>query len=230
MNSLFVNGDSYSAPGSFPVYADWLGEHWNVPVTNLARSGSNNDRICRSTVEHVETLDLSKEKPFVIIGWSFIRRLEVWYYGNNENILKNIPDKQDPAVYNKFITLNFLVNENEATLEQKCLLQDDLFVHKQLMNFYTNLFFLANYLESKKINYLFFSGAKNSEVPLNCFPSLENLGLCQAVANNKKIYKLHDFYIMNYAFNNDSDCNKETGHLSEFGHKQFANYILENML
>ena len=228
-NSLLVNGDSYSAPAEFPVYANVLGEHWNVPVINLAKSGSNNDRICRSTVEYIESLPMGK-RPFVIIGWSFIRRHEVWYYGSTKKILNQIPDKKSDSVYNKFITLDFLFSENEATLEQKCLVQEDLFVHKQLMEFYTKIFFLSNYLESKNIDYLFFSGAKNCEVPIHCFPSLENMSIVQSVINNKKIYSLHDFYIMKYALDNDPLCKKDTGHLSETGHDQFANYILENML
>ena len=229
MDYLLVNGDSYSEPCEFPVYADYLSEHWHKPLVNLALAGSNNDRICRSTVEYIETQDLSKSKPFVIIGWSFIRRLEVWYYGTNEKILKNIHDKQDPDVYNKLITLDFLL-PNDATLEQKCLIQEDLFIHKQLIEFYTKIFFLANYLESKNIDYLFFSAAKNCEVPMNCFPSLEHMSFIQNVIHNKKIYNLHDFYIMDYAFKNDPECNKETGHLSKLGHKKFAQYILENML
>jgi hypothetical protein len=229
MNYLLVNGDSYSESCEFPVYADYLSDHWNIPLVNLAIAGSNNDRICRSTVEHIEKQDLSVSKPFVIIGWSFIRRLEVWYYGENKKILKRIPDKEDSSVYNRFVTLDFLLPD-DATLEQKCLLQEDLFVHKQLMEFYTKIFFLATYLESKNIGYLFFSGAKNSEVPMNCFPSLEKMSLIQNVMQNNKIYNLHDFYIMDYAFKNDPDCEPDTGHLSKSGHKKFAQYILENML
>jgi hypothetical protein len=56
------------------------------------------------------------------------------------------------------------------------------------------------------------------------------MNFIQTVANNKKIYKLHDFNIMDFALSNDPYCNKITGHLSESGHKKFADYILENML
>lgn len=229
MDHVLVNGDSYSAPTDHKVYGDFVGEKWNCPVVNIAIEGSNNDRISRSTVEYVESLP-GDIKPFVIIGWSFIRRLEVWYYGDNNNILHRIPDKTNNAVYNKFVTLDFLINQNEATLEQKCLVQEDLFVHKQLIEFYTKIFFLANYLESKKIDYLFFSGAKNCEVPIHCFPSIEKMNMVQKINNNKKIYNLHDFYIMDYAFKNDPHCNKDTGHLSEVGHRKFSQYMLENMI
>lgn len=229
MNHVLINGDSYSAAREHNVYGDFVGKKWDCSVVNIAIEGSNNDRICRSTVEYIESLP-SDSKPFVIIGWSFIRRLEVWYYGDNKKILNRIPDKTDDSVYNKFVTLDVLLSKNEATLEQKCLIQEDLFVHKQLIEFYTKIFFLANYLESKKIDYLFFSGAKNCEVPIHCFPSLEKMSLIQKVTNNKKIYNLHDFYIMDYAFKNDPDCNKHTGHLSELGHEKFAEYMLVNMI
>ena len=229
MEYLLVNGDSYSEPCEYPVYADHLSAHWNKPLVNLSLAGSNNDRICRSTIEHIENQDLSKSKPFVIIGWSFIRRLEVWYYGTNEKILQHIPDKQDPGVYNRFVTLDFLLPD-DATLEQKCLLQDDLSVHKQLVEFYTKIFLLSTYLENKNIDYMFFSAAKNCEVPIHCFPSLENMSIIQNVLNNDKIYNLHDFYVMDFAFKNDTECNKVTGHLSESGHQKFANFMLEKMI
>jgi len=29
---------------------------------------------------------------------------------------------------------------------------------------------------------------------------------------------------------NDSNCHQVTGHLSELGHKKFANFLLDNML
>lgn len=229
MHHLLINGDSYSALTEHKVYGDFIGKKWNCPVVNIAIQGSNNDRISRSTVEYIESLP-GDTKPFVIIGWSFIRRLEVWYYGDNKNILNSIPDKADNSIYNKLVTLDFLINQNEATLEQKCLIQEDLFVHKQLVEFYTKIFFLANYLESKKIDYLFFSGAKNSEVPIHCFPSIEKMSMVQKVTNNKRIYNLTDFYIMDYAFKNDPDCDKNTGHLSESGHEKFSQYMLENMI
>jgi hypothetical protein len=35
--------------------------------------------------------------------------------------------------------------------------------------------------------------------------------------------------IMDWAFKNDPDCNKVTGHLSENGHKKFSAFLLEKI-
>jgi hypothetical protein len=223
---VFVNGDSYSAPyNNFLVYGDYISKYLKVPLINLAVAGSNNDRILRSSIEFV--LSNKFQNPLIIIGWSFVRRLEVWYYGSTNRVLKRIPDQFNEEHKNlRFVTLDHLINENDATLEEKALINEDLFVHKQLTNFYTDLFLFSNYLKKENLSYFFFSGAKNNEIPIHCFPAIENLNLVQQVSNDKNIHQLHDFFIMDWAFKNDPEADPITGHLSESGHKKFANYLL----
>jgi hypothetical protein len=141
---ILINGDSYSAPNESKIYGDFLSEHFGIPVKNFARSGSNNQRILRSSIEYLQEVKSEYQNPLVIIGWSFIRRLEVWYYGNNKKLINQMPD----SLQSRFITLDHVMNAGEATLEQKALINEDLFVHKQLMDFYTNLYMFANILES----------------------------------------------------------------------------------
>jgi len=223
---IFINGDSYSAPTQhFPVYSEYLSNCLELPLINLAIAGSNNDRILRSSIEFVESKKF--QNPLIIIGWSFVKRLEVWYYGNNQKIIKALPDNINEDHKNlRFVTLDRLLNENEATLEQKALINEDLFVHKKLTDFYTDLFLFSNYLKKENLTYFFFSAAKNNEIPINCFPAIENLNQVQEVLKDKNIYQLHDFFIMDWARKNDPEANPDTGHLSEAGHKKFADYLL----
>jgi hypothetical protein len=224
---IFINGDSYSEPKkNEKVYADFLSERLGIPVVNIAISGSNNDRITRSSIESIEKLKTQYQNPLIIIGWSFIRRLEVWYYGNSQTVINRVPDSDQ----SRFITLDHLINVNEATVEQKCLINGDLFIHKQLMNFYTNLYTFAHTLKSQNLSYVFFSAAKNTDCPVNCFPYIESLSQVQWVVANKKIYKLHEFCILNWAKENDPDSHPVTGHLSTNGHELFANFMLEHMI
>lgn len=226
---LLVNGDSYSASGAIPSYSIFLGQSLNLPVTNLARPGSSNDRILRSTLEEVINLKKQNKNPLVIIGWSFIRRLEVWYYGTNKDVFSRIPDIDITGPdyqQSRFITLDALIKLNEATLEQKCLVQDDLFIHKHLTDFYTNLYLFAHTLDSLNVKWFMFSAAKNVESKINCFPyieSLEHVKWCQQQSN---IYKLHDFCILDWANENDPYCNSVTGHLSKSGHEKFTKELL----
>jgi len=224
---VLINGDSYSAKNDkHKVYADFLQQQLGVPVYNYAWPGSNNQRIIRSTLENIHQY----KNPLVLIGWSFIRRLEVWYYGEKQSLINRIPDRDqkiDNSKQPRFVTLDVLLHADEATLEQKCLVNEDLFVHKQLTDFYTSLYMFAHTLESMNINYKFFSAAKNTDCPINWFPYIESLHQVQWCAHNKNFYKLHDFCILNWSKDNDQDAHPVTGHLSETGHKLFANLLQE---
>jgi hypothetical protein len=202
-----------------------LSEKLNIPVKNFAIPGSNNDRILRSTIEYLENIKQEYTNPLVIIGWSFVRRQEVWYYGNNEQTLDIIPDDDK----SRLITLDHLLKNGEATLEQKALVNEDLCIHKQLTDFYTKLYLFGHLLESFNLDYFCFSGARNTDCPIHCFPYIEPLHQVQWVAQNKKFYNLHNFCIMNWAFKNDPDCNPVTGHLSELGHQKFSNLVLTEL-
>ena len=230
---IIINGDSYSAPHiTTKVYGDFLSEQLEIPVKNYAIAGSNNDRILRSTIEYLHTIRSQYKRPLIIIGWSFIRRLEVWYYGNHRGVFRSIPDKLDLSEHQhpRFITLNRLLKLGEATLEQKSLINDHLFVHKQLTDFYTGLYLLGNFLESQNLNYLFFSAAQNTDCPVHCFPYLEALHQVQWVASNNKIFKLHEFCIQDWAKDHDPDSDPVAGHLSESGHKLFTDFLQQNLL
>ena len=224
-DAIIVNGDSYSASHGVKhlVYSDYLKDELNVPVRNISAVGASNDRITRSTIEQV--IEASKEfkNPLVIVGWSFIRRLEVWYYGYNPSVLNRRYDNLN------FVTLDWLIQNGEATLEQKCLINEDLFVHKQLMDFYTQVYLLSQFLKNKNVSYFFFSAAKNCELPIHCFPDIEKLHQVQEVSNDQNIFKLHEFYIMDWALKHDPDCNKITGHMSENGHKKFSTFLVEKL-
>lgn len=221
-DSILVNGDSYSASDrGEKVYADYLGELYSVPVQNYAVSGSNNDRITRSTIEYVTKHLNHNQRPLVIIGWSFVRRIEVWYYGDKRI---SVPD-QNHNIDSKLVTLDTLLNKGYATLDQKASILPDIEIHKKLTDFYTNLFFLANWLEKLDLPYLFFSGAKNTDCPVECFPYIKNLSTTQWCMRNRFFYHLHDFCIMDWAFENDDLCDPVTGHLSSEGHEKFSKVL-----
>lgn len=230
-DKIIVNGDSYSALNQSGSYSTTLAEKLNLPVDNIAVSGSSNDRIARTTIEKVLSELGSNNRLLVIVGWSFVRRLEVWYYGNNHKVESRIPDKHSNEDHKnpRFVTLTMLSALNELTVEQKCLVNEDLFVHKQLTDFYTNVYLLSQFLQNKSVDYLFFSAAKNVEIPVSSFPYIESLHQVQQVVSDKNIFDLHDFYIQDWARNNDPDANAVTGHLSAQGHRKFADFLLEKI-
>lgn len=225
---IIVNGDSYSAKTHHKVYSDFVESDTNIPVINLAVAGSNNQRIARSTIEKLIEVKEKYKNPLVIVAWSFIRRIEVWYYGHNPGVISKIPDRVDAPdhLQSRLITLDMLVNLGHATLEQKCLVNEDLFVHKHLIDFYTMLYSFAHTIQSLGADLFCFSAAKNTDIPVHSFPYIESLRQVQWCQQQPNIHKLHDFCIKDWAELNDPHRNAVTGHLGEDGHRKFANEIL----
>lgn len=227
---LFVNGDSYSAP--YPdktTYGEFLSQALEVPLINKSISGSNNDRIMRSSVEIITDLLQQGKTPMVVIGLSFIRRIEVWYYGNNKNILSKIPDRDPNRPSNlQLITLNHLMHTNEITSDQKALfIETTDTLHKRLVDFYMNLFLFCHWVEKMNLPYFVFSPASNTHCTtfsLN-IAGLKFIDWCQ---NNPRIWKLTDFCFKDWAQHNDADA-ESTGHLSTAGHQKFASLLLTEL-
>jgi hypothetical protein len=224
IDCVFVNGDSYSVPGGLitKVYGHWLAEHFNVPLVNLAVEGSNNDRILRSSIEWLSTTKY--KNPLVVVGWSFLRRIEVCYYGKNPAMVARIPDQEFSNT--RMITLDYLLNANQATLEQQALVVDIDTLDKLLIDFYTNLYLFSQLLKLKNINYFFYSAANNTDSEVTCYPGISSLQIVQDVIDNPRIYQLHNHCTMNWALDNDPECSKDTGHLSLTGHRLWAEKLL----
>lgn len=221
---LLVNGDSYSAPDARnPVYADIVAQELGVPVYNYARAGSSNDRICRTTIEYVNQALAQGRRPLVIVAWSFVRRQEVWYYGSGSHHM--MPDQcrgdhHDP----RLITLDFLLKDGLATMEQKAMVPAPNEIHKLLTDWYTQVYLLAHWLEQKRLPYFFFSGADNEDCPTHCFPFVRELSTVKWCQTNPRIRDLHGFHVPQWARVNDPGVTS-TGHLSPEGHRGFAVYI-----
>lgn len=221
---LLVNGDSYSAPHDRnPVYADFLARDLRIPAYNHARVGSSNDRICRTTIEYVNQVLDQGRRPLVVVGWSFVRRQEVWYYGPGTHHMmpdQYRGDQHDP----RLITLDFLLQDGMATLEQKAMIGNPNEIHKPLTDFYTNIYLLAQWLEHRNLPYLFFSGADNGDCPTVSFPFIRELSMVKWCENNPRIQDLHRFCVAQWALAHDTEASA-TGHLSSRGHRAFAIYI-----
>lgn len=227
---IIVNGDSYSARTHGPVWADALGKKLNIPVVNLSTEGCRNDRILRSTLEYLETSTFVC--PLVIIGWSFVTRIEVWYPGNNQHLLSKAPDNKDrdPDQQLRFLTLTWITRDHpkEVTDEYKNLVALPTDYHKTVVDLYLKIFLLTEYMKNRNIDYFMFSGALNDEWHINDLKPATDYSFCQSVANDPKIYPLHDFSISQWAREHDPECS-DTFHLSPQGHIQFADHLTQLM-
>jgi hypothetical protein len=200
---ILINGDSYSAPNqrlSNKVYGHWLGELLDIPVKNIAWGGANNSRIIRSTIEEITQIKQQYKNPLVLIGWSFIQRIEVYYNGNNPGAMKHIPDRNGSTeeLQPRLVTLDALIDQNEATLEQKCMVADRIITYKLLTDFYTNQFMLAHTLAAMDTQYFFFLAANDVDLASGNFPWINSLHQSRWCHENKNIYKLNNFSLFTF--------------------------------
>jgi hypothetical protein len=223
-DAILVNGDSYTARVTNPVWADHLSRSMNKPLYNIAFPGSSNQRIVRSTIQQVHELQQKNIRPLVIIGWSFVRRQEVWYYGTDHKINYMIPDTT-LSPESKLITLDALLSHGLATVEQKALINSDQEVHKALTDFWTNVWLLSTSLQQLNLPYWFFSAADNTDCPTHCFPYVDKLSLVKHSQQDPCIWRLHEFSLQTWARQHDSGHDTTTGHLSDSGHELFAEVI-----
>lgn len=80
MPTIFVNGDSHTARvyGMGAVTATkQLADKHHCSYTNIALPGGSNQRIIRTTLEHIKNLD--PRSTLIIIGWSSFERTE-WFF------------------------------------------------------------------------------------------------------------------------------------------------------
>lgn len=231
-NLLLVNGDSYSATQlQHKVYSYFIAEDLGIESVNIAKQGSNNDRIFRSTVEAVLDLLAQGHRPMVIVGLSFIRREEVWLT-DIDSIMSARVKEQYPRITNDSqilptATLDWVVSDPRWKKQFQHLVIEDFYIHKKLLDFYTNVFLLTSFLRLHQLPYLIFSAAKNTESPVESFPAIDNLQLVKEVIKDPFVIDLHTHHVMEWAKNNDPKANKTTGHLSEDGHRKYATWLLD---
>lgn len=222
IDCLIANGDSYSAPIGWP---EQLASRLDVTCYNLSVIGSSNDRILRTTIESVEKYISQNLKPYVIIGWSFIQRTEIWYHGPDERIIRR--GRQSNLNQSSRLVTADWIPDNELSQQIKEMIASVEAIDKKIIDWYTDIFLLSRYLRAHAINYVFFSAADNKPFPINSWPDFKDLALVRNVNQDPGIYKLHDFCIPDYARKYDKDCKEPTGHLSAEGHKKFSDFMFD---
>ena len=226
---LLVNGDSYSAADTrFPVYADHLSKILGVPLYNISVAGSSNDRILRSTIQKSHELLSSHQSPLVIVGWSFLHRIEIWYHGSNEAIISKSPDQMSEHSQLRFLTLDW-IPDKEIDIETKKFLTSVDTIDKKITDWYLHMYLLADFFDSRNLRYLFFSAADNTDFPITNFSALNQFSFVKSVKENRKIYDLDNFCIPTWAEMHDPNRRALTGHLSNTGHEHFATFLMERL-
>jgi len=233
---LLINGCSYAH--CWPNYKQ-LGIKLNVDrVVNLARPGSSNDRIIRTTFEYVNNnLDID----FIILMLSYNAR----YEGPWRNNLGN--EEGSWISYTPMgISMNWQddkINVELAPIEKYI---QDKFVYDHNMTAYTektliNLILLTTWLDSKRINYCIF----NTCDEIYDHPGFNSINSCRnkldLLLTNKKVIDLRKFLSNQWMYDqgavipaNQTTISPMTVHYDRDGYGLLNNflydYIKENCL
>lgn len=99
MITMYVNGDSHTARvygESGSTATELLAQKYQCTHINHAVPGSSNQRIIRTTIEQLPTLD--PQSTLIIIGWTSFERTE-WYYNDQwHQICGNFYHHVDPEL------------------------------------------------------------------------------------------------------------------------------------
>lgn len=107
MKYLFANGDSHTI-GTYTKnnvivnlkspFAKQLAKRFGLGYTNLAMAGGSNNRIIRTTIDSLPSLD--PKETFILIGWSGWNRTE-WYWHDKWHSICGDPGYQIPDFANQ---------------------------------------------------------------------------------------------------------------------------------
>ena len=202
---IYVNGDSYTAQGD--VIKTWP-NFLHKDTINDAVIGSSNDRIIRTTLDAVNTMSDKIDK--VVIGFSYFSREEVYHTASNQ-----------------FETLDRILSRSSTDRYKNKILGLD--INEQFVHNYTKIYMLAKTLKSFGLDYLFFSAAPNQDWFNINWNYVKSFNIFEQVNADPNIINLIEFSLVSWARENQIPNSPTTGHLKDAsGHKQFADYLLEN--
>jgi hypothetical protein len=118
MKHLFANGDSHTI-GTYTEndkiitlkspFAKQLAKRFELGYTNLAMAGGSNNRIIRTTIDSLPSLD--PKETFILIGWSGWDRTE-WYWKNKWHFICGDPGYEIPDFAKKSWQQNITHTKN----------------------------------------------------------------------------------------------------------------------
>ena len=224
---IIVEGDSYSARSEqHMVYSDFLSSISNHNhILNYAVSGSSNKRIFRSALERVQDAKKNYQHILCIVAYSFLNRKEVWYLDSNPNVLQ----KTYGSIHSKMVTATWINDYDQQNYKKYMALEDFDNTHLHLTHFYDELYMFYNTLENIGCDYFILSGADNSDQYYKRNKQyIDDLQSFQKCKQNKNIIDMANFSISNFAIENKINSDS-TGHLTQKGHKIFAEYIRDEL-
>lgn len=238
---ILFNGDSYTAADDVkPSYSDTVRDYFlDYDVVNIALSGSSNNRIFKSSIEHLLRYKTQYKEIIFVCGYSFIHeRFEVadqrklfekrqkLYYNNDygfELKWNKYINKHEDEIYPKFITSGFLDGITEKLIRIREISDPSLLCS----NFYNNLYMFISTLENLNIKYFIFSAATNNVVLGENLDFLNKLQVKKSLGSNKNVMLNSSMKKFGQELNMELTDTFHIQYKHDF--EKFGNYIIEQI-
>jgi len=241
MKLLIANGCSHTAGTDIDprnreycpdkAWPRYVAEHYKMQYINLARSGSGNEQISRSTIANIANLieidNLNPKDITVTICWSGFDRYEYWYPTDDDFKSCSLASVQTTA--HKYKTVGTI----PQYIELRTLVEpEDYSYYKNLYYMYTT----ARFLESYGIEYYFANGI-NSFIKPDEFKSSPNLTkhyidmikVYGARATTHLGFFEHNNTLVGYLESMERSDLGQKNHWGEEGQEYYATKFLEHM-
>lgn len=242
---VYSNSCSFGAPGQgHKTYSDYVASAYSATLINRGIPGSCNRRIIRTTLRDLVELKNTDKKILALIGLTFISRTELWQpwisavdndghfssiqiahnkinwggKGLIETIVPNVHKLSDSRVQEYY--KNWLLHFHPESAVTELL---------------ADIIMFCGWADSKKIQYLIFSN-------VDVLPGDDKVGydspfiqtLREEIISNKFIINPWTFSFGGYSLEQgllpkDYHLYNKHGHPGEHAHKQFSEFLLENL-
>jgi hypothetical protein len=239
---IYVNGCSYTGLSTGNTVAEFLSKKMQLPFVNNSIRGSSNERILRSSMRDLISLNSDHKEVYAIIGLSFIFRTCVWDPIGQANKWKNRNDGEF-ASYQFFIGGNwfqeFLFKKTvpkdipdsvKDYGKEWAILYDP---EPTLTNLLWTLGMFSSWCEQNNIKYcIFFSPPMEEQIDTNT-PFIKPF--VDLINQKKNIIDLFNFSFLGLCDEHnligfDEDMLGRNAHQGEEGHELLANFLFDNYL
>jgi len=217
ISSILSDNDEYRLKKSWPGQLKTLLNFSDFE--NDGFPGGSNKRIVRTTIDWVLYNKHKFSNLFVVIGWTYYSRTEIWDEICNSYKQYNITPNNGMDKDEK----KFLENYWQRTYNE----------YERVNNFLQEIIILQSFLKEKNINYLFFNAIHDingikKNININNFQHLIN------EIDQKRFFKFYDNNFFNWSVTEKKYPHGPGYHPLEKGHNEWAKilatYINENNL
>jgi hypothetical protein len=241
---VYLNGDSHSSPQKFKIYGEYISEHYGSKFINHSMEKSSNNRIFRSSLRDLLTLQHQYKNILACVSLSYVMRTDIWDTNHTCDHWRTTANNDGDFLSiqpfsGKDWSLKSLFNNEPKKYKDFCKSYAVWYnVEAETTKLLEKIILFSNWCENNNIKYLIFSPMYQEPIdflaPFVC-------DFYKNIQDNKSIINPFEFSFLEWCVerghepidNFTAHIHGKTfqiGHQGESGHKAFAEFLLENHL